>query len=42
MPTIVVDNGGCFCRAGWAGDGAEVSPSVVAPNAVAFQRGASH
>jgi len=34
--TLVIDNGGCNCRIGWADDD---NPSVIAPNATAHQRG---
>ena len=34
--SLVIDNGGCTCKIGWAdGD----APTVVAPNATAHQRG---
>lgn len=36
MPTVVVDNGGCCCRVGWSDAD---TPSIVAPNATATQRG---
>jgi len=35
MAVLVVDNGGCSCKVGWAG---QEAPSQVAPNATAHQK----